>query len=57
MSSAEIIIFFTRNQHLLLYQEIYTTLHFEIFFCVFKGSFNKYGWNFDDVSIGFSRSS
>ena len=56
--------FFTRNQQILLYQEITIQIVFWCiisnsfnFFLVLKGFFNKHGCNFDDVSKnGYSRS-
>ena len=53
------------NQQLLLYREIQLQIEFWCiisnsfnFVWVFKGRFNKYGYNFDNVSkMGYSRSS
>ena len=65
LSSADISIFFTENQQILLYQEIQIKIAFKSiisdsfnFLWVFKGFFNRHGCNFDDVSkIGYSRPS
>ena len=56
--------FFTRRQHLLLYQEMqvcivfwYIISNFFNFVLICKGCFNRHGSNFYDLSkIGFSRS-
>ena len=59
LSSADISIFFSRNQQFLLFWEIQIKRAFKYITCnsfkVLKG-FNKHGYNFDQVSkIGWSR--